>query len=126
MARRALEVDFPRRFDAVIPVPLHPNRLRERGFNQAELLARPIASSFQAPLDAKALERIRHTEAQALLDRRLRLQNPVGAFRATDRWEGATLLLVDDVMTTGSTVSECAAVLRQAGASRVYVLVFAR
>jgi len=110
--------------DAVVPVPLHPTRLFERGFNQAALLARPVARALGVPLRARALARTRPTEKQAELDRSARLQNVRGAFRAR-RAMGERVLLVDDVRTTGATQNACAEALRAAGCPRVEWLVLA-
>ncbi len=126
MADRVRSAKFPGRFDAVVPVPLHAGRLRERGYNQCELLAGPIAEALGAPWETRLLTRVRNTEAQALLPYHRRRRNPQGAFAAHGDLAGAALLLVDDVLTTGSTVSECAGVLRLHGAARVYVVVFGR
>ncbi|MCX7934625.1 MAG: phosphoribosyltransferase family protein [Planctomycetota bacterium] len=126
MAERCRAARFPRQIDAVVPVPLHRQRLRERGYNQAEILARGVARRLPAPLRLDILIRSRYTPAQALLPHIQRLGNPGGAFAARASFVGATLLLVDDVMTTGATLSACARALRAAGARRVYALVFAR
>jgi ComF family protein len=109
---------------AVVPVPLHPTRLFERGFNQAALLARPVARALGVPLLARALERTRPTGNQAELDRAGRLCNVAGAFRARKEVR-APVLLVDDVRTTGATQNACAAALRAAGCPRVEWLVLA-
>lgn len=116
------------RWEAVIPVPLHPRRLRERGFNQAELLAREVAAELDLPLLKGVLLRARATPAQASLSREDRLVNLPGAFRARDAEElwGKTVLLVDDVYTTGATAEECARTLLAGGAREVGVLVLAR
>ena len=110
--------------DAVVPVPLHPSRLVERGFNQAVLLARPVARALGVPLRARALVRTRPTERQAELDRSARLRNVAGAFRARRPIAGR-ILLVDDVRTTGATQNACAEALRAAGAPYVGCLVLA-
>ncbi|HEY1959478.1 MAG TPA: ComF family protein [Polyangiaceae bacterium] len=110
--------------DAVVPVPLHPSRLFERGFNQAVLLARPVARALGVPLRARALARTRPTERQAELDRSARLQNVAGAFRAR-RPTNERILLIDDVRTTGATQNACAEALRGAGSPRVDCLVLA-
>lgn len=110
--------------DAVVPVPLHPTRLFERGFNQAVLLARPVARALGVPLRARALERTRPTDRQAELDRSSRLRNVTGAFRAR-RPTNERILLVDDVRTTGATQNACAEALRAAGSPRVEWLVLA-
>ena len=117
----------PRRFDLVVPVPLHPARLRERGFNQAELLAKILAQKINIPL-SRALERIRYTTTQTAFDRVERMENLRGAFRLRKKIgvRGLHLLLVDDILTTGSTLSECARVLRDAGAQSVYAVTAAR
>jgi ComF family protein len=116
-----------RRFDdvdCVVPVPLHPTRLFERGFNQAVLLARPVARALGVPLVARALERTRATEKQAELDRTGRQLNVEGAFRARRPLVGR-VLLVDDVRTTGATQNACAKTLRAAGCSHVRFWVLA-
>jgi ComF family protein len=121
--------------DGVVAVPLHPRRLRSRGFNQAELLIRHWGREGDArcapgPLLSGALVRQRVTAAQAGLGRRQRAANIRGAFAfsqgAKGRVAGMQLLLVDDVMTTGATANECSRVLTAAGAKRVCVLTLAR
>jgi competence protein ComFC len=117
----------PQHFDLVVPVPLHPARLRERGFNQAELLAKILAQKINVPLNG-ALERIRYTTTQTAFDRVERMENLRGAFRLRKKIgvRGLHVLLVDDILTTGSTLSECARVLREAGARSVYAVTAAR
>jgi len=112
---RHLEIDL------VVPVPLHPSRLAERGFNQAALLARPLAHALGIPLLARGLDRTRDTPRQATLDRALRLENVAAAFVAPNpkKVSARRILLVDDVRTTGATLRACAAALRKAGASHV-------
>jgi ComF family protein len=116
----------------VVPVPLFARKLRQRGFNQAELIARValkgIASKDKYALSADVLERTRETQSQIGLTRHQRRENLRGAFRVKDRAKifGREVLLVDDVFATGTTVSECARVLRRAGASRVWVATVAR
>jgi ComF family protein len=113
--------------DVVIPVPLHPRRLAERGYNQAALLATEAADALEAPLDTRSLERTRDTPQQARLDRRARLANVAGAFRARgDRLRGRRVVLVDDVATTGATLDACTAALAGVGAASVTALVVAR
>lgn len=113
--------------EALVPVPLHPRRRRERGFNQAEALCGVIRRQTRLPV-WNALRRVRYTETQTHLARGQRLANLRGAFApARGRpVSGAHLVLVDDVFTTGSTVDECARVLRRAGAASVRVLTVAR
>jgi len=113
-------------FDAVVPVPLHPRRERERGYNQALLLAKVVARHFERPLRRRALCRTRHTSQQTKLAAHRRWENVRGAFQTNADVRGARLLLVDDVMTTGATASECARVLKKAGARSVSVLTIAR
>jgi ComF family protein len=111
-----------------VPVPLYPGRLRKRGFNQSALLARQVARAASTGLDLYTFRRVRDTPAQSRLGKRARRRNVRGAFLATDpaRFDGKTVVLVDDVATTGSTLHECAVVLKRAGADAVLCLVFAR
>lgn len=112
------------RCDAIMAVPLHPGRLRERGFNQSALLAEAIAAMLDKPV-LSALQRTRATPQQVGKDRRERESNVRGAFA----WRGAppptTVLLIDDVLTTGATMRECARALRAAGARTVHGLALA-
>lgn len=116
------------RWDAVVPVPLHPVRERERGLNQAAILARALSRTRGIPFLPRALKRTRFTETQTHLDRSERQKNLRGAFRAPrpGALAGRRVLLVDDVLTTGSTLSECAATLRAGGADPALVLTLAR
>ena len=111
----------------LIPVPLHAGRLRERGYNQALELAKPLARAFAIPLRSDALLRIRATPAQSNLDAKTRRQNLRGAFAIVDNVAlPAHVAVVDDVMTTGATLRECARTLRRAGVARVDVWALAR
>jgi ComF family protein len=116
-----------RQFDLIVPVPLHPARQRERGFNQASLLAELLARQSSIPLKP-LLERIRYTNTQTALDRSERMENLHNAFRLRKNVDvrGLRVLLVDDVLTTGSTMNECARVLKRAGALSVYGATAAR
>ncbi|MCH2169884.1 ComF family protein [Myxococcota bacterium] len=106
--------------DLIVPVPLHPRKLRARGFNPAAELARVLARRQGVPLDTRTLERIRNTPSQTALGRSARGHNVRGAFRARPLHHTAKhIWLVDDVVTTGSTLSEAAAALRGAGAGVV-------
>jgi ComF family protein len=114
-------------FHLIVPVPLHPARKRERGFNQAELLARELHRATGISL-GDALQRIRYTTTQTQFDRTQRMENLRGAFRLRQGRDvqDFRILLVDDVLTTGSTLSECAHVLRRGGAYSVHALTAAR
>ena len=114
------------RVDRILPMPLHPERLRERGFNQALELARPISLLLGVPLEIRLCQRLRHTPAQADLDRREREKNMRHAFHCTADLGGENVLLVDDVMTTGASLNECARTLKFHGAASVTALVVAR
>ncbi len=151
--------------DAIVPVPLHPRRRRQRGFNQAEAFARSLARYVNAPVVADQLRKVKDTPPQTGLSREERLKNVRGAFGLGSRWHyarqhlrwaysairhparywhlrragrrgkkpeppialrGKRVLLVDDVYTTGATVSECSRVLRRGGVKEVKVLTLAR
>ena len=112
--------------DLIVPVPLHRARLRSRGYNQALELARPLAAAIGVPVRYDVLERTRGTSAQTELDRTARRRNVRGAFRARRKPLPDHVVLLDDVMTTGATLAECARVLRRAGARRVDVWALAR
>ncbi len=112
----------------IIPVPLHLNRLRQRGFNQAVLLAALFYPNDKKRILVSLLRRIRHTDPQTGLDGIARRKNLRHAFTVTsaEKLQGRPILLIDDVYTTGSTVSECSRVLLEAGAKSVKVLTLAR
>jgi ComF family protein len=112
----------------VVPVPLHPSRLAERGFNRSSLLARRVARHLGVPFAPLVLARARDTPKQATLDRAGRLANVAGAFRAREpaRICDRPVLLVDDVSTTGATLDACRRALQTAGAGEVTTAVLAR
>lgn len=114
--------------DMIIPVPLHSRRIRQRGFNQAILLGEVLSREWKLPLDRRLLQRIRWTEPQVNLAAAERTANVRGAFALgnPEKVHGKRVLLVDDVLTTGSTVSECSKVLKRAGAEAVFVVTVAR
>jgi ComF family protein len=112
--------------DLIVPLPLHRDRLRQRGFNQALELARPLARASGLPLDASHCRRLRNTPAQADLAWRERVKNVRNAFHCTTDFSGKRIILVDDVMTTGASLDECARTLKLHGAAQVSVLVLAR
>ncbi len=130
MALQKLGPAIENEIAAVIPVPLSRARLRERSFNQAELLAASLAERRGWPLLAEVLVRARHTGRQARLAPDARRSNVAGAFRVVaERAEiiaDAHLLLVDDVLTTGATVNDCVRALCRAGARAVSVVTYAR
>jgi ComF family protein len=114
-------------FDAVAAVPLHAERLAERGFNQAEMIGAAVARSTGSAMLGTGLVRTRATEQQARLDARARAANVEGAFAWMARTPPpARIVLIDDVLTTGATMGACAAALRAAGAEAVYGLALAR
>lgn len=119
--------------EMIIPVPLHKKRLRWRGFNQSSLLAKYIsenlAPGFEIPIFEKTLQRNRSTESQMKIkSRQERNENVSGAFLVSDAkgLASKTVFLIDDVATTGSTIFECAKVLKNAGAKEVFAVVIAR
>ncbi len=114
--------------DVVVPVPLHPNRERRRGYNQSALLAQMLARRLNRRADCRSFVRVVDTEKQSRLSGEARLSNVRDAFAVTTpQWiRGRTVLLVDDVMTTGSTLSHCARALLDGGAARVWCATVAR
>jgi ComF family protein len=112
--------------EVIIPVPLHPARLRRRGYNQALELARPVARHLGIPLLFDSVRRVRPTAPQSQLDMQTRHSNVRGAFIVNRPLAARHLALVDDVMTTGSTLNELARVLRSAGAREIEVWTCAR
>lgn len=117
----------PQSADLVIPVPLHFSRLFERGYNQSAVLARQVANAIGKPLVLDALVRTRGAAEQSESTRTQRRENVRNAFLVKGaRVDGKTVLLVDDVLTTGATARECALALQRAGAKAVYVAALAR
>lgn len=114
--------------DVVVPVPLHPARQRERGYNQAELIARPLAKRLRLPLGPYLLVRIKPRPDKHRLSRQERWRTVRGAYvlREGARVDKLRILLVDDVFTTGATLDSCSRALRKAGAARVIGLTVAR
>ncbi|MGB7949152.1 MAG: ComF family protein [Candidatus Binatia bacterium] len=114
--------------DLIVPVPLHPKRLRWRGFNQSLLLARQVSRKYDVPVDPFLLDRRRETLTQTELTEEERRRNVRGAFETDPKksLKGRRVLLVDDVYTSGATVNECSRVLMRAGAREVTVLTLAR
>jgi ComF family protein len=112
--------------DLIIPVPLHPLRLRERGFNQAIEIARPLSKKLQLPLDIEGTQRVKATAAQATLLAKDRILNIKEAFQVNRQYSGLHLAVVDDVITTGHTIREFCRVLKKAGARQIDVWSCAR
>lgn len=120
------ETSTGRRADMLLPVPLHPRRLRQRGFNQSLEIARLLSRSHRIPMSSKSLVRKRNTPPQHTQPARHRRANIRGAFQVTQDLSGMQIALVDDVLTTGHTAAEIAHTLKLAGAARVEVWVVAR
>ncbi len=114
------------KIDCIVPVPVHDDRLRERGYNQAALLAREVADGLELLYVEDGLGKVRATESQVELSRQERGVSLRNAFEARYGFRDAHVLLVDDVCTTGSTLMNCAATLKRAGARRVSAVVFAK
>ncbi len=113
--------------DFIIPIPLSKERFKKRGYNQSELLACELSQLIDIPTNTEIVERIKNTETQTKLSFVERQENLNGAFKVTSRAKvkNKSFILIDDVLTTGSTVSHCAEVLKRAGAKAVYVLTVA-
>jgi len=126
MIRRRLDAAALADVDCMVPVPLSDPRMRERGFNQSMEVARSVAAAGGPPVDAALAMRARDTSPQAGLPWKERARNLRGAFQCEPRAHGLRVALVDDVMTTGSTLDELAATLKLAGAARVVNWVVAR
>lgn len=116
-----------KQYNLVLSVPLHKHKEFSRGYNQAHLIARALAKELKLPERSGLLKRYRYTEAQSLLDKQKRNQNVKGAFTVISpkKLEGRSVLLVDDILTTGSTLEECGRMLKQAGVQKVTAVVVA-
>lgn len=125
LGRFLLDVELPP-FDGIVPVPLSLKGLRERGFNQSLLLARVVSKHVKVPLLMDILFKKKDTSPQIGLSKKERLSNLKGAFEVKGDIGGLRLLLIDDVMTTGATATECSKMLMKAGAKEVIVLIIAR
>ena len=113
-------------FDAVVAVPMARGKERRRGYNQAELLARALSRRLGVGCDMTLLTRREERATQSMLPKRERAANVRGAFAASSRVKGKSILVVDDICTTGETLRACAVVLRRAGASRVCAVTVAK
>ena len=114
-------------YDIILPVPLHPVRLREREYNQCELLAKELAKFFPIEISRKDVVRTKNTKSQISLDKSARWENIKGAFnvRSEDKFKDRNVLIIDDLITTGATASEIAFSLKKSGAKKVSVLTLA-
>lgn len=127
MATDLLGIGFFDGIDAIVPVPLHPKRLKERGYNQAERIAQGIAQISGIQIDNKAVKRSRNCQSQTSLNKNERLKNVEGAFSVEhpERYAHKHLLLVDDVMTTGATLCACAQAFQQCDGVQFSILTLA-
>lgn len=112
--------------DLVVPVPLGRKRMRERGYNQASYLARPFAWGCRLKYSEKVISRVIETRSQVGLNKHERVENVKDAFQTSGLLQGSNVIVIDDVATTGSTLSACAAALKTAGANQVWALTLAR
>jgi len=114
-------------YHMLLSVPLHKHKEISRGYNQAYLISRELSRKLKLPERSRLIKRCRYTEAQSLLDKEKRSRNVKGAFAviSPDRIAGKSILLVDDILTTGSTLEECGRVLKNAGAAKITAVVVA-
>ncbi|MES9832502.1 MAG: ComF family protein [Candidatus Thiodiazotropha sp. DIVDIV] len=124
LIHRLAEPDDPP--ELILPVPLHPRRLRERGFNQAQEIGRVVAKHYGIPLDSRLVKRTRETSAQSDLNEHERRRNLRNAFRIYGSLKGVNVAILDDVVTTGSTITELSKALNRAGADKITVWAVAR
>ncbi|WP_334108482.1 ComF family protein [Methylobacillus sp.] len=112
--------------DCIIPMPLHPQRIKERGFNQSVEIARIVSKQLSMPVNLHACKRVKPTPPQASLPYKQRIRNMHGAFACTADLQGKRIVLLDDVMTTGASLNALAKTVKDAGASHVECWVIAR
>ncbi len=115
------------RADMIVPVPIHKDRLNQRGFNQTEKIGKHLSKKMGIPVNGKILIREKQTHTQRALSSEERVQNMEGAFslydkHSYDKTKGKRIILLDDIYTTGATVNACAKILKDAGAEKIYVL----
>lgn len=127
LSSRIMKVTGNRRFDMIISVPLHKHKEYTRGYNQAYLISKALSREINLPECSYLLERSRFTDAQSLLDKERRRENVKNAFRVTNNasTKGKSVLLIDDILTTGCTINECSRTLKEAGAKSVTAAVVA-
>jgi len=116
---------FRDKIDIIVPVPLHHVKYRERGFNQAYWIAKGLSQNWHIPLEDKLIKRVKHTVSQTTLNREERLSNLMQAFQVKKDVDGKRIGIVDDVLTTGSTISSMATVLKAHGAKNIIALTIA-
>lgn len=128
MVDRITHLDWINKIDIIIPIPLCKARLRERGYNQSDILSDFMSKKLNIPVSRNNLKRIKATIAQASLKRSQRIKNVYNAFciQRPEKFSGKRVLLIDDVFTTGATSNECSRILKKAGASDIFVLTLAR
>jgi len=127
IAGRLAKMTDMTQYDIVLSVPLHRKRELSRGYNQASLISHFLSRELKLPECSGSLKRLKHTETQSLLDKQKRHDNIQGAFivKAPENIKGKTILIVDDILTTGSTIEECSRMLKQAGAVKIIAAVVA-
>lgn len=119
---------FFKNYDIIIPIPIHKKRLRQRGYNQTELLAREIVKKLELKTLKNALIKYKNTKPQSELNKQERMENVIGVYKVINNEQifNKKILLIDDVYTTGSTTNECAKVLKEAGASIIDIFTIAK
>ncbi|MFA6308766.1 MAG: ComF family protein [Clostridia bacterium] len=127
LSQRLKEMTDCKGFDIIVSIPLHKKREYIRGYNQSKLISKALSKQLKIIEASFVLKRVFDTRTQSLLNRNLRKMNVKGAFRADykDFIKGKTILLVDDILTTGNTINECCRVLKEAGAKKVFAAVIA-
>lgn len=122
MAEHFASYLWKRKISLIVPIPLHPRRMRKRGFNQAEIIAKILSENTGIRMDPMVLSRVKATSPQKELGNKGRKLNIRGAFKEQKSVKGENIVLIDDIYTTGSTLDEAAKVLKRAGAENVYFL----
>jgi ComF family protein len=123
LAARSLSLTFEKwNINLILPIPLHPLKKAERGYNQSFYITKALSTEIKVPFNSRILKRIRFTSSQTIMTLKERRENVLGAFKVTnmEKIKGRNILLIDDVITTGATISECGKVLLNSGANKVY------
>lgn len=120
--------DFIKKYDIIIPVPVHKNRKKQRGYNQTELIAKEIGTKLKIDTQINVLIKMQNTKPQSMLDKENRKKNVKNAYKTQNESKiyGKNVLLLDDIYTTGSTANECSRMLKFAGANKIGVLTIAK